>query len=121
MKLIETLKLAWENKGEIAEGFYNTYLSLDKEMKEEAQRRKSICESNLCGHYDKEGKPETSAIPGQPACDICHCNINLMCHSMMKTCSLKLINQTPLWEAVTTEEQEKHVGEIKYWKQFEKK
>lgn len=121
MKLIETLKLAWENRNEIAEGFYNTYLSLDKEMEQEAQRRIQICESNTCGYYDKEGKPETSAIPGEPACSICHCNINLMCHSMMKTCSLEKIGQTPLWEAVTTEEQEKHVGQKKWEEQFKKK
>jgi len=121
MKLLETLRLAWENRSDIAEGFYNTYLSLDKEMEAEAQRRKGICESNVCGHYDKDGKPETSAIPGKPACDICHCNVNLMVHTMMKTCSLKMIEQAPLWEAVTTEEQEKHVGQIKYESQFKKK
>lgn len=121
MKLLETLKLAWENKGSIAEGFYNTYISLDKEMKEEAERRKVICESNTCGHYDKEGKPETSAIPGEPACDICHCNIKLMVHAMEKTCSLQKIEQEPLWYAITTEEQERHVGQIRYENQFKKK
>lgn len=116
----DTLKLAWENKDLIAEGFFNKYLSLDKEMQEEAERRKSICESNICGHYDVEGKPETSAIPGKPACNICHCNIDLMCHTMSKTCSLKMLDQTPLWEAVTTDEQEKHVGQIKWENQFKK-
>lgn len=90
-------------------------------MKQEAERRKAVCESNVCGYYDKEGKPETSAIPGKPACSICHCNTELMVHSMMKECSLKMIDQTPLWNAVTTEEQEKHVGQIKWEKQFEKK
>lgn len=122
MKLLDTLKLAWENKGGIAEGFYNTYLSLDKEMKEEAQRRKEICESNNCGHYDAEGNPETSAIPGKPACDICHCNIELMCHTMSKTCSLeKLEGRVPLWAAVTTEDMEKEVAQKRYEAQFKKK
>lgn len=89
-------------------------------MKEEAKRRQDICEGNTCGYYDKEGKPETSAIPGKPACSICHCNVNLMVHTMSKTCSLKLIDQTPLWEAVTTDEQEKYVGQIKWENQFKK-
>ncbi len=121
MKLLETLKLAWENRSEIAEGFYNTYLSLDKEMKQEAQRRKEICESNVCGHYDKEGKAETSAIPGEPACNICHCNTLLMVHAMEKTCSLKMLEQEPLWTAVTTNEMEKEVGQRRYEEQFKKK
>lgn len=121
MELLETLKLAWENKGDIAEGFYNTYISLDKEMKEEAQRRKEICEFNICGYYDKEGKPETSAIPGEPACSICHCNTKLMVHAMEKTCSLAKLDKEPLWTAITTNEQEKEVAELRYRKQFEKK
>lgn len=120
MTLKETLKLAWENKAQIAEGFYNTYLSLDKEMQLEAQRRKDICEANICGYYDKEGKPETSAITGEPACSICHCNIKLMCHSMEKTCSLEKIDQTPLWCAVTDNEMEKEVKQIEYENQFKK-
>lgn len=121
MKLTEILKLAWENKEQIAEGFYNTYISMDKEREQEAQRRLRICESNQCGYYDKEGKPETSAIPGKPACSICHCNIELMTHSMSKTCSLKLIDKTPLWESVLTDEQERHVKQIEWENQFKKK
>lgn len=121
MKLRETLKLAWENKGSIAEGFYNTYISLDKEMQQEAERRKRICESNICGHYDKEGKLETSTIPGQPSCSICHCNIKLMVHSMEKTCSLEKLEQEPLWTAVTDNEMEKTVGQLKWEKQFQYK
>lgn len=122
MRLKETLKLAWENRKDIVEGFYNTYISLDKEMEQEAQRRKAICESNICGHYDKEGKPETSAIVGKPACSICHCNIELMVHSMEKSCSLgQLEGQHPLWDAITTNEQEKEVGQLKYEKQYQPK
>ncbi len=121
MKLLETLKLAWENKDAIAEGFYNTYLSMDKEMHEEAERRKAICESNICGHYDAEGKVETSAIPGKPACSICHCNTELMVHTMSKVCSLKMIEQEPLWAAVTTNDMELHVGQKKWEQQFKKK
>lgn len=121
MKLLETLKLAWENKDDIGEGFYNKYLSLDKEMKAVAEERKSVCESNICKHYDQEGKAETSAIPGKPACDICHCNIDLMCHAMFKTCSLERLGELPLWTAVTTNDMELHVGQKKWEQQFKKK
>ncbi len=77
MTLKETLQLAWNNRHQIADGFYNTYLSSKPHIQEEAARRKALCESNQCGYYDKEGKPETAAVPGKPACMICHCNIEL--------------------------------------------
>lgn len=120
MKLKETLKLAWENKGKIAEGFYNTYISLDKEMEQEAQRRMAICESNQCGYYDKEGKPETSVIPGEPACSLCHCNIKMLVHTMSSDCAIKKMDiGEGYWDAITTNEQEMEVGQQKWEKQFQ--
>ena len=98
----ETLQAAWKNRTQIADGFYHTYLSHKPEIDAEAARRKAICESNVCGLYDPIGKPETSMIPGQPACSKCHCNIDAKTHCKYCYCALldgqlqKLIQIQPL-------------------------
>jgi len=84
----EKLKLAWDNRAQIADGFWNVYIGCKPEIEAEALRRKTICESNVCGSYDKDGKPETSMIPGQPACSICHCNINAKAACTFCWCAL---------------------------------
>lgn len=88
MNWSDTLKLAWEKRGEIANGFYNTYISHKPEIDAEALRRKTICESNVCGLYDAIGKPETSSVPGKPACSKCHCNIDMKSHCTYCYCAL---------------------------------
>jgi hypothetical protein len=97
----ETLAAAWKNRTQIADGFYHTYLSHKPEIDAEAARRKVICESNVCGLYDPIGKPETSMIPGQPACSKCHCNIETKVHCTYCYCALlddqlkKLVEMQP--------------------------
>lgn len=121
MNIKETLKLAWENRNQIAEAFYNKYIEVKPEIQAEAERRKRICESNLCGHYDPLGKPETSAIPGKPACDICHCNISIKTSCSYCWCALKDIGQHPFWIEMMSEEQFKTLNEIEYQAQFKKR
>lgn len=121
MNLKETLQLAWNNRAQIADGLYNKFIEHREDIDKEAERRKAICESNVCGHYDPIGKPETSAIPGKPACDICHCNIAIKSYAMSVNCALEQIQKEPLWYAILTKEQEDELNEIKYRKQFEKK
>lgn len=120
MTLKEKFQKAWENRSEIAGALYNTYISSDAEIKEESARRRSICESNVCGYYDTEGKPENSVIPGKPSCSICMCNIVVKSNCRNCWCALKDINQSPLWEEMTTADQEKELNETIYYKQFEK-
>lgn len=119
MNLKDTLQLAWTNRAQIADSFYNTYINSKPEIEAEAQRRKSICESNVCGYYDAEGKPETSAIPGKPACTICHCNIDAKSMCTFCWCALKDIAQEPLWDVIMTKEQSDVATGIEYAKQFE--
>lgn len=88
MHLKETMELAWKNRDQIANGLWNRVTG-SKEVHDEAARRKGICESNECGYYDPEGKPGTSAIPGKPACSICHCNIEVKTHCMYCWCALR--------------------------------
>lgn len=106
MTLKEKLQKAWENREKIAEGLFYNYLSTNKEVQEEILRRKAICESNECGHYDAEGKGDNVVIPGKPACGLCGCNIPTKPACMSCTCSLADIGQTPLWDAILTQEQE---------------
>lgn len=121
MNLKETLELAWKNRAQIANGFYNTYLNHKPEIDAEADRRKAICESNVCGYYDKEGKLETSSIPGKPACSICHCNILLKVKCEFCFCALKDIGKVPLWEEIMTKEQSDIINAKQYEEQFKKK
>lgn len=129
MNLRETLQLAWKNREQIREGFYNLYLSHNTEVKEEATRRKTICESNVCGLYDKEGKPETSAIPGTPTCSGCHCNISAKTSCMKCWCTLgdggesgsRKTMDKALWVELIDEQMDKEIGQKQWEEQFKPK
>lgn len=121
MQLRETLKLAWENRTQIANGFYNTYLSHKPEIDTEIARRKTICESNVCGKYDAIGIPETSAIPGQPSCSVCHCNIKLKTACTYCWCALKDLGQEPLWDKLMEKDQDDNINAQNYENQFKLK
>lgn len=120
MKIKEALQLAWENRSKIAEGFYNTYISHKEEIQVEKKRRKEICESNICGYYDAEGKPENAVIPGKPSCSICKCNIDLKTATMSDYCALKKMDKIPLWEELMTEEMDNAINKVEYEQQFKK-
>ena len=114
----QKLQEAWENRGKIANGFWNAYVVHNPEIYAEAARRKAICESNVCGYYDKDGKPETSQIPGQPACSICHCNIHAKVHCTYCWCALKDIDKEPLWNVMMTKEQDDILKAQEWQEQF---
>ncbi len=117
----ETLRAAWENRGQIADGFYHTYLVHKPEIDAEADRRKSICESNVCGRYDPIGKPETSMIPGKPACSSCHCNIEAKVHCTYCYCALRDEKLPELWSEMLTKEQDDLINAKAYKDQFKPK
>jgi len=121
MTLIEKLKLAWEKREQIADGLYHTYISHKPEIDQEIARRKAICESNVCGYYDKEGKPENAVITGKPSCSICKCNKDLKAACKWCYCALRDIDKEPLWEEMMTKEQDDEINKIEYKKQFENK
>lgn len=120
MKLKESIQKAWENRKQIVDGLYYLYLNNKSEFEQEFQNRKAICETNQCGYYDIEGKPENSVIPGKPSCKVCHCNIEVLTHCPECTCSLNKIGLNPLWEAVMTEEQSKEIRQKEWEEQFKK-
>jgi len=126
MNLIETLKKAWDNRESIAEGLYNTYLNHIPEIDEEAQRRKAICETNECGYYDKDGKPETSSLPGTPTCSKCTCNIDMKTHCMSCYCTLAdtetgLQMDKALWKPLMDNDMEKVIAQKNWENQFKPK
>ena len=118
MTLIEKLKVAWEHKGQIAEGLYNTYLNHLPEIKEESKRRLSICEKNSCGFWDASGTNPRLMVPGKPGCVLCGCNGEYKSNCMSCHCSLKDIKEQPLWEELMTNEMEKEIGQKNYENQF---
>lgn len=122
MNWLDTLKSAWEKRGEITNGFYHTWVKHKPEIDAEAARRKTICESNLCGFYDKEGKPETSHIPGTPTCSSCHCNIDAKVHCTYCYCALRDVEgRTELWSEMMTKEQDDLIQAKHYEEQFKQK
>lgn len=121
MTLKEKLQLAWDNRSQIAEGFYHTYISSTPEIKAEAERRLNLCKENTCGFWDKTGTNPRLVIKGKGGCILCRCNGEMKTACMQCHCSLKDINEEPRWDSITTEEQEKHVGQINYDNQFKPK
>lgn len=125
MNLRDKLQSIWDNRdkirdnaGQIAEGWYNRWISHNEEIKAEAQRRMDICKG--CEYYNKEGDKEIVVVKGQPACLLCGCNIGYLTAAMSATCSATKIGLPARWEAIMTEEQAKEVNAIEYKKQFEK-
>lgn len=123
MTLKEKLKLFWENRGNIVEGFYNGYVSCSPEIKQEALRRLTICRSNICGWHNPDGENNDNmkaAFPGKESCGGCGCDLYAKCHAMHLQCYLGDSGGTPLWEALMTKEQDDDINKIAYRKQFEK-
>jgi hypothetical protein len=121
MTLKEKLQAAWNNRGQISEGFYNAYVSCGEEIKQEALRRLEICRSNKCGFHDATGKSEKAVFKGKESCGGCGCDLWAKVHAMSAHCYLKDIGQEPLWEDIVSRDQELDVNKIAYQKQFEKK
>lgn len=120
MTLKEKLQKAWDNRAQIAEGLYNTYISHSQEIKDEAARRRSICQSNECGLYDVEGITEKVVVKGKESCAGCGCTLELKTHCMSCDCYLKDIGQEPRWIAILTREQENEIKDKEYHNQFKK-
>jgi hypothetical protein len=110
MTLKEIFQLAWQNGNKIAEGTINYFLPYNAEIKKEAERRLSICRTNICGYYDKDGKPGNAVIVGKPSCSICMCNDNIKTNCMSCNCALEDIGSTPLWTAIMNEKQEEEIN-----------
>lgn len=128
MTFKEKLKAAWEHKKDIAEGFYNLYISNNQEIKEEAARRLAICKQNTCGLWDETGMSDRLVVKGKGGCMGCGCEGTLKVNCMQCYCTLgddkpgdgKNMDKA-LWLAIITPEQATDINEIAYKKQFEKK
>jgi len=113
MNLKEKIQQAWINRNQIAEGFYNSYLSHNEEIKEEAARRLSLCRENVCGFWDETGTNPRIAVKNKPGCILCGCNGKLKTSCMSCECPLQAVGETPRWTAVMTLEQEQEIEKIK--------
>lgn len=127
MTLKEKIQKAWENRSQIAEGLYNTYINNTKEIYDIGEQRLAICRSNVCGLYDKDGSSEKAVLKGAESCGGCGCVLNLKKNCLHCQCYLGDINKEtgesygiPLWTAHMTEEQEQEIANIAYNKQQEK-
>lgn len=123
MKLKEIFQRAWENKEAIAEGLYNTYVSNNHAIKEEAARRLAICQANTCGFWDSTGTHQNLVVKGQPGCTGCGCNGQYKTAAMSSHCYLKDIGKEPLWDAIMTPDQETEIQKMarqKYEQQIKK-
>lgn len=121
MNWIEKIQKAWENRDQIAEGFYNTYIGCTEDIQKETDRRLLICRSNECGMYDQFGRSDKAVMKGSESCGSCGCVLPLKAACQSCNCALLDEGKTPLWTATMSHEQEKELGDIHYKKQFENK
>lgn len=120
MNLQEKLQKIWDNRLHIAEGAFNLYLSMNKEVKEESVRRLAICQANTCSHWDSTGTSEKLVNKGIPGCTLCGCRGDMKTSCMSCHCSLKDIGQEPLWDKVMDIEQDKEYRQKEWESQFKK-
>ena len=112
MTLKEKLTLAWRNKNNIVEGFYNAYISSSDDIKQEALNRLKICRTNECGYHDPKGQSEKAVFKGKESCGGCGCDLVAKAHAMSTYCYLKDQGKEPLWDALITREQEEDIRTI---------
>ncbi len=96
------LAKAWKFKYHILSAFLTLHFSRNRKVRATIATRRSICESNACGHYDKYGVSEHVVVRNKPACDICGCNTLLLCSYLQGVCSLSDIDLEPLWKPFGT-------------------
>lgn len=95
----------WKNKNKIIEGVWNSWFP-NQFVEKIAAERKAICESNVCGYFDKDGTSEEVYVKGSSGCKACGCNTKWSTNSLSKVCGLVDIGKNPLWGAVMTEQEE---------------
>lgn len=99
----EKLRKIWKNRGQILEGVANS-LIIKEEIEKIARDRLDICRS--CIYYDRDGTSEKVVLKGLEACSVCGCSLHLKVHCMSCSCAMEELEQTPLWTAELTTEEE---------------
>ncbi len=117
MTLKDKFQIAWKNRAQITEGFFNTVIGCRPELEAEAQRRLAICKG--CKYWDPTGMADIFVVKGRAGCSICGCEGNFKAHCFNCHCSLKDLDppQEPLWEALWDDEVEKHLRDESYKQQ----
>lgn len=101
----ENLKKVWENKADILEGFKNKIFKKEH-IESLAEERLSICRSNQCGFYDKDGISDEALVKGAESCRSCGCDLSLKTRCLHCKCPIDF------WAAVTDEETSDKINEI---------
>jgi hypothetical protein len=100
---MKTLKTIWENRAKILEGVRNTILR-DELVEDVAKMRRDICDT--CEYLDTKGKD--CAVKGtQPCCADCGCSLTFKTRSLSSECP------QGKWDAITTEEEEDALDNLK--------
>lgn len=96
---------AWKNRKKIIEGIKN-FLFPNSYIERIAEERMTICESNVCGFFDKDGTSDKVYVKGSAGCMACGCKLSWKCRSLSSSCGLDGTGQVPLWTAVMNEKEE---------------
>lgn len=103
--MLSKIKYVWKNRKKIWEGIWNSWFP-NLYVEKIAKERSKICQSNVCGVYDKYGTFEATFIKNSSACGGCGCSERYKTRSLSSWCYLKDIGKEPLWDAVMTEKEE---------------
>ncbi len=96
---------AWENRAKIWEGLKNKTFKKD-DVEQLAEERISICRSNKCGYYDKDGTSDIAVFKGKESCGACGCRLDWKTRALSSNCGLEELKQEPLWKAVVNQLEE---------------
>ena len=93
------IKKIWDNKYNIIEGYFNTYINWwnRKNIKQVSNKRLIICRSNICGFYDEHGTSKAAYIKGTESCGLCGCKLIEKTSCLHCNCALLDNKQEPLW------------------------
>ena len=111
MKLSKDLMIrVWKNKGQILEGIVNSVFS-NQDIQDVGDQRITICRSNICGLYDKDGSSEKAVLKGEESCAGCGCALKFKTVCLSCSCHLQDVQQHPLWIAEVSHAEEEVLRE----------
>lgn len=87
-KLIRNRKKLWSDKGEILKVYLHYLFTMTPEDSVRAETRLSVCKTNRCGMYDRNGESEEAFLKGFQSCGSCGCPLKPKVSTPQEQCPL---------------------------------
>lgn len=83
-------KNLWKAKSEIVRGWYYYLLGKNQAM---VEKRLNICQSNVCGYFDRFGASDESFLKGFQTCADCGCPLRQKVSDPKSSCPKQYWNE----------------------------